>query len=400
MVLQARPRTSPCHRAVLRRELSSADFTEISRLKFEPPAELEKLKRTHSDPYLHDLCESDGDNRHLSFSYLDKDNAARWSFIRQQPEYKRLIKNIAHKRAFEEQGYGAVETKEQGSQTNNTGPVSGTVQQEKLKPKSREGSALKRKERQQGESGFPPSRIDSAKSYSSTNSSRHATFPVGKGGRKVSCATLTEITSLDMKSTYSDRRSRAPSSANGRRHNMSSNVTLPGTSGIGQISLQMRDHNNPGLTKTMSMNYSSSALLQNSRILSEELIRASGKKDAMRQAFVRRTERRIKILQKNREQRMKTKSDLERKKRMEEDDDLETVYFRRPEATLLAPSTGSTAHLTAGDKKDFRKERIKERTLLLPENFKTANYLKDFNQEQYKTVNSASYLRSWDTVEL
>ena len=304
------------------------------------------------------------------------------------------------KTAFEEQGEQQerrVEKQDQSCQTDMQSNPELPVATAYLQPRPNGGNGAKKEklhgDRKKGKA-HPVAGILRTRPMTCANPDRKVRFKEAAvlPNGKVSRHTSTEGLAPEVQ-----RAASAPPSARTGRKHFAANVSMPQKSGVGQISLQMSDFYRPGMTKTMSVNYASSILSQNSRILSEDLIRLSNKKDVARQAFVKRTERRLRILRKNRELREQTKVERDRRARMDDDqaeNGVESAYFRQPETTLLARlSADMDELLTTSEKKEFRKDRIKERTMLLPENYRTANYIKEFGDAQAKTVSNAAYLR-------
>ena len=313
------------------------------------------LKRTHSDPNIRVFDRE-------AVKPLSRETTNRLAaLIRQQPEYIRLVHNLKVKIAFEEpvdsKGIKRVQRAPSATEKHPHPPGStkgGEIvcQQRVNGENEREGLQSKRERHVRFgdiKNIYPTEHVK--EKSSAWNGSPNI---VGKPENKY-VSTFKKTTLIGNQST--SRRS-------------SSCVSILEKTGIGQVTLQITDFHHPGMTKTLSMNYSSSVLSQNSSVLSKDTIRLTGRKDLLRHACVRRTEHRLRTLRKNREIRETTRAELEKKRRLGEGqgNDGYSANFLRPNKTILTQPETNSDRPTVSEKRQHRQGRILERTKLLPEN--------------------------------
>ncbi len=146
-----------------------------------------------------------------------------------------------------------------------------------------------------------------------------------------------------------------------------SSYSQPG-GGLGRIYLQMPDIIRPGASRTLSMTYSNSSLSESTKRLTDDIVKLSLKSGVNRHHVVNNIERRLNVMRNKKEQYERKITDYQRVK---EDEEGELVVYATQQLERLA----ETEHMTASEKYANRKEKIRVRTLMLPENFRTANYL-------------------------
>ena len=164
-----------------------------------------------------------------------------------------------------------------------------------------------------------------------------------------------------------------------------------GQYGMGKIFLQMPDIVKPGLTRTLSLSYSTSALNHNSRLLTEDVDTKAQRKERAQSSLVKRIETRLETMKKRKEAFMQAKEEEERK-RKEEEENFEAVKS----TDKLLDKKKSEKFMTVAERKQVRKERIHTRTSLM--HYRTAHYLRKFDENHMKRLKSQ--VRYSRTVEL
>ena len=164
-----------------------------------------------------------------------------------------------------------------------------------------------------------------------------------------------------------------------------------GQYGMGKIFLQMPDIVKPGLTKTLSLSYSTSALNHNSRLLTEEVDTKAQRRERAQSSLVKRIETRLETMKKRKEAFMQAREEEERKLQ-EEEENFEAVK----NTEKLLDKKKSEKFMTVAERKQVRKERIHVRTSLM--HYRTANYLRKFDEKHMKRLKSE--VRYSRTVEL
>ena len=164
-----------------------------------------------------------------------------------------------------------------------------------------------------------------------------------------------------------------------------------GQQGMGKIFLQMPDIVKPGLTRTLSLSYSTSALNHNSRLLTEDVDTKAQRRERAQSSLVKRIETRLETLKKKKEAFMRAKEEEERKLKEEEENSHAVKSTNK-----LLDRKKSEAFMTGAERKQVRKERIHVRTSLM--HYRTANYLRKFDEQHIKKLKSQ--VRYSRTVEL
>ena len=164
-----------------------------------------------------------------------------------------------------------------------------------------------------------------------------------------------------------------------------------GQHGMGKIFLQMPDIVKPGLTRTLSLSYSTSALNHNSRLLAEDVDTKPQRRERAQSSLVKRIETRLETLKKKKEAFLQAKEEEERKLKEEEEN-----FLAVKSTDKLLDKKKSEKCMTGAERKQVRKERIHVRTSLM--HYRTANYLRRFDEKHIKKLKSQ--VRYSRTVEL
>ena len=166
-------------------------------------------------------------------------------------------------------------------------------------------------------------------------------------------------------------------------------VLIPssGQHGMGKIYLQMPDIIRPGLTRTLSLSYSTSSLNHNSRLMTEKVDTKVYRKERAQTLLVRRIETRLETLKRKREAFIKAREEEQRKNNEEEE------AVKRTDKLL--DKKKSENFMTVAEREQMRKERIHLRTSLM--HYRTANYLRNFDANYIKKLKSqVRYSRTVD----
>ncbi len=164
-------------------------------------------------------------------------------------------------------------------------------------------------------------------------------------------------------------------------------VVVPGYGqyGMAKIHLQMPDIIRPGLTKTLALSYSTSAVQHNMRLV-EDAGKHSQRKVRAQNELVRRIEHRLSNLKRNKEAFFKAKMD-EIMKKIEEDERADVLI------SADVKKKKSEDYMTKAERKVVRNDRIKTRTALM--HYRTANFLRELDEDHIETMKEqVQYCRS------
>ena len=164
-------------------------------------------------------------------------------------------------------------------------------------------------------------------------------------------------------------------------------VVIPGYGqyGMAKIHLQMPDIIRPGLTRTLALSYSTSAVHHNIRLV-EDAGKASQRKIRAQNQLVRRIENRLSNLQRNKEAFFRAKME-EIMKKVEEDERADVLI------SADVKKKKSEDYMTKAERKVVRQDRIKTRTALM--HYRTANFLRELDDDHMqKMKEEVQYVRS------